>query len=88
MYIFIHIMYVLMRDCVLYLSCQVCVYLDTHVHTNNIIYNIYIYIYTYIDDSLSITAITITNFYVCKFLQIIIYLCNHHFFSFRLIIFN
>lgn len=28
---------------------------------------------------LSITASTITNFYVCKFLQIIIYR-NHHFF--------
>lgn len=29
---------------------------------------------------LSITASTITNFYVCKFLQIIIYRRNHHFF--------
>lgn len=50
----------------------------THVHTNNIIYNIYIYIR--ISMILSITASTITNFYVCKFLQIIIYRRNHHFF--------
>lgn len=42
MYIFIHIMYVLISCSIASTSFLSCVCLCTHVHTNNIIYNIYI----------------------------------------------